>query len=83
MLKFDREQILNKYWELANLNSELTKGNITGQLKALDSLCAELPEKSHPAQPLPAKEVYRSAWMSPSRPQVPNPNSGRDVNLQL
>jgi hypothetical protein len=73
MLKFDREQILNKYWELANLNSELTKGNITGQLKALDSLCAELPEKSHdPAQPLPAKQVYRSAWMSPSRPPGAN-----------
>ena len=41
-LKFNRNQILNMYWELANLNPEQTKGNITGQLKALDSLCEQL-----------------------------------------
>ena len=40
--KIDRDQILAKYWELANLTPEETKGNITGQLKALDALCEEL-----------------------------------------
>ncbi len=40
--KIDREQILAKYWELANLTPEETKGNVTGQLKALDALCKEL-----------------------------------------
>ena len=41
-LKFDRNQILNRYWDLADLDPEKTKGNILGQLKALDSLCEEL-----------------------------------------
>jgi hypothetical protein len=65
-LKCDRDQILNRYWELASLDPEITKGNITGQLKALDSLCQELPpaeKPKSPAKPLQAKEVYRSAWM--------------------
>ena len=67
-LRFDRNQILNRYWELANLDAEETKGNITGQLKALDSLCEQLPIAEKPGKPLNAPEVYRSAWMvdSPS-----------------
>jgi hypothetical protein len=60
-----REHILAKYWELANLDPEVTKGNITGQLKALDSLCVELglaeakPESNQGS----GQEIYRSAWM--------------------
>ena len=64
-LKINRDQILAKYWELANLTPEETKGNITGQLKALDALCVELrlkPIDSH----RPVTEVYRSAWMAGS-----------------
>jgi hypothetical protein len=65
-LRFDRNQILNRYWELANLDVEETKGNITGQLKALDSLCEQLAITEKPGKP--AQEIYRSAWMveSPS-----------------
>jgi hypothetical protein len=68
-LKITRDQILAKYWELANLTPETTKGNITGQLKALDSLCEELrltPNKDA-NKPLPAQQIYRSAWMAGSR----------------
>jgi hypothetical protein len=64
--KFNRDQILNRYWELANLNSEQTKGNITGQLKALDSLCEQLTvaEKPNtPAKRAVVHEIYRSGWM--------------------
>ena len=60
-MKFDRDQILNRYWELANLDPEETKGTITGQLKALESLLEALA-----AQPAVAPKVvpfYRSAWM--------------------
>ena len=67
--KIDRDQIVAKYWELANLTPETTKGNITGQLKALDSLCEELrltPNKDA-NKPLPAQQIYRSAWMAGSR----------------
>ena len=61
-MKFDREQILNRYWELANLTPEQTKGNVTGQLKALELLFEALAAKPAAAA---AKVVpfYRAAWM--------------------
>jgi hypothetical protein len=63
-----RTQILEKYWELANLEPEVTKGNITGQLKALDSLCQEVdvipPEKGRPEDKRNSeRKIYRSSWM--------------------
>ena len=64
-LKIDREQILAKYWELANLTPEQTKGNITGQLKALDALWQELRLKPIDINRPASQEIYRSAWMSP------------------
>ena len=68
-LNIDRKQILAKYWELANLTPETTKGNITGQLKALESLLKMLPltPNKDANKPLPAHEIYRSAWMAGSR----------------
>jgi hypothetical protein len=68
-LKFDRTQILNRYWELANLTPEETKGNISGQLKALDALIEVLgparAEKPKPAEKRPQEvEIYRSSWMN-------------------
>jgi hypothetical protein len=68
-LPFDHNQILKRYWELANLDPSQTKDNITGQLHALDSLCAELARvpsakpKTATAQPM---EFYRSEWRKPS-----------------
>jgi hypothetical protein len=59
-MKFDRDQILNRYWELANLTPEQTKGNVTGQLKALESLLEALAAKPAAAKVVP---FYRSAWM--------------------
>lgn len=61
-----REQVLGKYWELANLDPEITKGTITGQLKALDSLWQELTteddgEDEDAGQP--SQHFYRSAWL--------------------
>jgi hypothetical protein len=60
-MKFDRDQILNRYWELANLSPEDTKGNVTGQLKALDSLLEALAAK--PAATAKVAPFYRAAWM--------------------
>ena len=70
-LKIDRDQILAKYWELANLTPAETKGSISGQLHALDSLCEELrltPNKDS-AKPRSTHEIYRSAWMA-DRPRA-------------
>ena len=63
--QFDRDQILNRYWALANLDSELTKGNITGQLKALDSLCQELAQTQtgKPRQAPRALDIYQPDWL--------------------
>jgi hypothetical protein len=68
-LKFDRTQILNRYWELANLSPVDTKGSITGQLKALDALIQALglarAEKPKPAEKAKQEvEIYRSQWMN-------------------
>jgi hypothetical protein len=60
-MKFDRDQILNRYWELANLTPEQTKGNVTGQLKALELLLEALAAK--PATTAKVVPFYRSAWM--------------------
>jgi hypothetical protein len=65
-LNFDRNQILNKYWDLADLDPEKTKGNILGQLKALDSLREELAAGDKSRQPvsrMPEPDIYRAAWM--------------------
>jgi hypothetical protein len=63
--EFDRIQILNRYWELANLNPDKTKGTIQGQLKALDSLCEllSLAIVEKPRQHPPQVEVYRASWL--------------------
>jgi hypothetical protein len=69
------DQVLNKYWELANLEPEKTKGSITGQLKALDSLCEELALKSGdktPRRALAAQNFYRSAWMKGPGSETPS-----------
>jgi hypothetical protein len=68
-LKIGRDQILAKYWELANLDPQDTKGSITGQLSALDALLELLPSANETTKPLPTREVYRSAWMD-SKPRV-------------
>jgi hypothetical protein len=65
-LNFDRNQILNKYWDLADLDPEKTKGNILGQLKALDSLCEQLAAGDKPRSPadrIPEPDIYRAGWM--------------------
>ena len=65
-LKFNRNDVLNKYWDLAHLDADKTKGNILGQLKALDALCEETAPagKLKPApKPIPEPDIYRAAWL--------------------
>jgi hypothetical protein len=69
------DQVLSKYWELANLDPQETKGSITGQLKALDSLCEELALKSGDKTPrrVPtAQPFYRAAWMRDRDSEIPS-----------
>jgi hypothetical protein len=39
-LNLDREQVLNRLWEIANLSPEMTRGSITGQVKAISMIVA-------------------------------------------
>jgi hypothetical protein len=39
-LNMDREQVLDRLWEIANLSPDMTRGSITGQVKALTMIIA-------------------------------------------
>jgi hypothetical protein len=39
-LNLDREKVLNRLWEIANLSPEMTRNSITGQVKALSMIIA-------------------------------------------
>ena len=79
-LNLDREQVLARLWEIANLSPEMTRGSITGQVKALSMIVAMqnfIPdrlavssEKKSPPAPIPP-QIYAAAC--PPRPAV-----GRD-----
>ena len=76
-LNLDREQVLDRLWEIANLSPEMTRFSITGQVKALSMIIAMenfIPdrravssEKKSPLRPPP--QIYASAWRRSSRRQ--------------
>ena len=39
-LNLDREQVLARLWEIANLSPDMTRGSVTGQVKALSMIVA-------------------------------------------
>ena len=68
----DREQVLNRLWELANLSPEMTRNSITGQVKAISVIVAMqnfIPDRraaSAEKSPAPASappQIYKSAWL--------------------
>ena len=75
-LNLNREQVLARLWEIANLSPEMTRGSITGQVKALAMIVAIeglIPDRrAVPAQnktaPLP---VSRKSIRPPARPGLP------------
>src|ERR1700677_792446 len=71
-LNLDREQVLNRLWELANLSPEMTRNSITGQVKAISLIIAMenfIPdrralsaEKKSAAEPVNA-QIYQAEWL--------------------
>jgi hypothetical protein len=67
----DREQVLDRLWQLANLGPEMTRGSITGQVKALSIIVAVqnfIPDPRAGASekksvPAAAPQIYKSAWL--------------------
>jgi hypothetical protein len=82
-LNLDREQVLDRLWQIANLSPEMTRGSITGQVKALsmivamlnfipDRLAVSAENKSAPP-PAPA-QILTSAWRQPATTIDPQPS---------
>jgi hypothetical protein len=71
-LNLDREQVLARLWEIANMSPEMTRGSITGQVKAISMIVAMqnfIPdrkavssEKNSPTPPAQPK-IYEAAWL--------------------
>ena len=79
-LNLDREQVLDRLWEIANLSPEVTRNSITGQVKAISMIVAMLnfipdhraasAEKKPAPAPAPG-QIYEAACPPrPSRPAV-------------
>jgi hypothetical protein len=64
-LNLGRDQILNRLWELATLSHEVTRGAITGQIKALSMIVAI-------EGLIPDRRVSPSA-AQPAAPRIPEP----------
>jgi hypothetical protein len=69
-LNLNREQVLGRLWEIANLSPEMTRNSITGQVKALSMIIAMqnfIPDRravssEKKSAPAPTPEIYASAW---------------------
>jgi hypothetical protein len=82
-LNLDREQVLARLWEIANLSPDMTRGSVTGQVKALSMIIAMenfIPdrrgvpsEKNSPTAP--TAQIYASAWR---RQQATTPATTND-----
>ncbi len=70
-LNLDREQVLARLWEIANLSPEVTRGSITGQVKALSMIVAMqnfIPDRlavfseKKPPTATAHPQIYAAAW---------------------
>ena len=92
-LNLDREQVLARLWEIANLGPEMTRGSITGQVKALSMIIAieglipdrraAAAQKSGPP-PITA-QIYQAEWLRNRQhgenvdPQPPSPTAQEEA----
>jgi hypothetical protein len=70
-----REQVLARLWEIANMSSEITRGSLTGQVKALQMIVAIeglIPDRrarSVDNKPAPAARPQPNPAFAPSETQ--------------
>jgi hypothetical protein len=79
-LNLDREQVLNRLWEIANLSPEMTRSSVTGQVKALSMIVAmenfipdrrAISSEKKSAPPPVHAEIYASAWLRGQQATTP------------
>jgi hypothetical protein len=80
-----REQVLARLWEIANLSPEMTRGSITGQVKALSMIVAieglipdrrSVPAQNKSAPPPVNSQIYRAAWLRKQPGETIDPQPG-------
>jgi hypothetical protein len=86
-LNLGREQVLARLWEIANLRPEMTRGSITGQVKALSMIVAieglipdrraVSPEKK--SAPPPTAQIYTTAWLREQQGKTTVPQPSPDL----
>jgi hypothetical protein len=69
-LNLDREQVLARLWEIANLSPEMTRNSVTGQVKALSMIIAMqnfIPDRravsSEKKSPPAPAQIYTAEWL--------------------
>ena len=79
-LTLDREQVLDRLWQLANLDPEMTRGSITGQVKAISMIVAMenfIPDRravsAEKKSPLAPAQIYTSAWLREQQATTTDP----------
>ena len=88
-----REQVLDRLWELATLGPEITRGSITGQVKAMSMIVAIeglIPDRragsaeKSPAPPPGKPQIYASAWRRKQQEETadPQPNPAHNQEAQ-
>jgi hypothetical protein len=77
-----REQILARLWEIGNMNPEITRGSLAGQVKALSMIVAieglipdrrAVSARNKPAAPPVTADIYEAEWLR-------NQRSGKNVD---
>ncbi len=71
-LNLNRERVLERLWEIAKLTPEMTRGSITGQVKALSLIIAMenfIPNRlaissQKKSTPAPTPQIDASAWLA-------------------
>jgi hypothetical protein len=77
----DREQVLARLWQIANLGPEMTRGSVTGQVKALSMIVAMenfIPDRraassEKKSAPGPAPQIYTAAWLREQQAKAIDP----------
>jgi hypothetical protein len=78
-LSLDREQVLGRLWEIANMSPEMTRNSITGQIKALSLIIAMqnlIPDPkaiSEKKSPVPVHPQTYAPAQQEGCPGVPEP----------
>jgi hypothetical protein len=81
-----REQVLDRLWEISKMSPEMTRGSITGQVKALamivaiEGLIPDRRAEKKSAPPPPEVDIYPAAWLGrqPEKNIKPQPDPAQE-----